>query len=682
MNGTLQSRPVPETLTTLPDILKSLVSLEEEEKRLSESLAVVLSNSDPIQESHNRLRSLAPLFDSVTSDVELLADKIGSTAQTAERVGGRVMLLDEEMKRVREAGERVAQVMELKTSLGDLRSAIDSQDWETATRVCARAMSLPIKVTTGPFAESAVPTADSPLPPMQMLQNFREQLRDIFLRQFQLASTARDPGMTTRFFKLFPSIGWEEEGLEAYADFVLDLVQTKSPVSTKTSSPLYYVTALTALFESVCSILDQHQSVVEKYYGKGRMYTVVKKLIRECDKVVKKLLDGWEEERSMSQKIAETALSVSPSFSSTTRKQSSQMSTHDDEKVDPRDIDKVLNEIAAMISRFSAFRRFLGVNLQRDDFVELEAESTSLYSSMPPVVEIEVIQTSHCRMLFDDLVTKYYIPLEVWYLRCTIAQAHKTSIIDYSLTPPTTTVPDLVFYILKSVLTRLTNMGSIRAVEGVIEQIRDVMENDYAGAIKHKLDDVYRNASSTVNIGRVEKTEKETRLDFIVSYSYCSAASILISSGKEFLSAGVKYSSFSPVNFIQSSLKVSFYVEDEDGYSSAEYQDVDSLTESNYRTLLGQAIDVLVRPWEKYVTTFKYTELGAIRFDRDIRAVSTYLSSQVAFADVREKFQRLQQISTLLNIDKDEDVDDFFRSSGIAWKLNMAEARAIAGLKL
>ena len=44
-------------------------------------------------------------------------------------------------------------------------------------------------------------------------------------------------------------------------------------------------------------------------------------------------------------------------------------------------------------------------------------------------------------------------------------------------------------------------------------------------------------------------------------------------------------------------------------------------------------------------------QLGAIRFDGDLRSVTTYLSSQTAFGDAREKFSRLQQISILLNLD-------------------------------
>lgn len=48
---------------------------------------------------------------------------------------------------------------------------------------------------------------------------------------------------------------------------------------------------------------------------------------------------------------------------------------------------------------------------------------------------------------------------------------------------------------------------------------------------------------------------------------------------------------------------------------------------------------------------FKFTELGAILFDRDLRSINTFLSSQTAFGDGREKFVRLQQMSTLLNLD-------------------------------
>jgi COG4 transport protein len=72
---------------------------------------------------------------------------------------------------------------------------------------------------------------------------------------------------------------------------------------TSVSSPLYYITALTSLFESIAMIVDQHQPVVEKYYGPGKMRSVVERLLQECDIVVKGIVNAWEEERSMKRKV-------------------------------------------------------------------------------------------------------------------------------------------------------------------------------------------------------------------------------------------------------------------------------------------------------------------------------------------------------------------------------------------
>jgi hypothetical protein len=47
-------------------------------------------------------------------DAKLLHANVERTAKTAESVGGKVKALDEEMRRVREASERVAMAMELK----------------------------------------------------------------------------------------------------------------------------------------------------------------------------------------------------------------------------------------------------------------------------------------------------------------------------------------------------------------------------------------------------------------------------------------------------------------------------------------------------------------------------------------------------------------------------------------
>jgi conserved oligomeric Golgi complex subunit 4 len=50
-------------------------------------------------------------------------------------------------------------------------------------------------------------------------------------------------------------------------------------------------------------IVDQHQPVVEKYYGSGKMASVIERLLEECDRVIKGVIESWEEERSMKRKV-------------------------------------------------------------------------------------------------------------------------------------------------------------------------------------------------------------------------------------------------------------------------------------------------------------------------------------------------------------------------------------------
>lgn len=107
----------PRTLTSLPQIFSCLSALQSEEAELSNSLTKLLSAREPIVASLNRLNAVLPHIEELHHEAVVLSGRVSSTAQTAERIGGRVSTLDEEMRRIKEAGERVAQVMQLKVRL-------------------------------------------------------------------------------------------------------------------------------------------------------------------------------------------------------------------------------------------------------------------------------------------------------------------------------------------------------------------------------------------------------------------------------------------------------------------------------------------------------------------------------------------------------------------------------------
>ncbi len=103
-------------LRTLPELLSALSRIQSEESALSSSLSALLEAQEPMKTSLLRLSSLTPLIDNLHIEAFNVSEKVGTTAKTAERVRGKVRALDEEMRRVREASERVGLVMDLKVS--------------------------------------------------------------------------------------------------------------------------------------------------------------------------------------------------------------------------------------------------------------------------------------------------------------------------------------------------------------------------------------------------------------------------------------------------------------------------------------------------------------------------------------------------------------------------------------
>lgn len=65
-------------------------------------------------------------------------------------------------------------------------------------------------------------------------------------------------------------------------------------------------------------------------------------------------------------------------------------------------------------------------------------------------------------------------------------------------------------------MSRLLSSGDPKIVEKTSELLREVMDRDYAGVIKKKLDDVYRTGGS----GTAARAEKESRQAFIVSLTF------------------------------------------------------------------------------------------------------------------------------------------------------------------
>lgn len=160
-------------------------------------------------------------------------------------------------------------------------------------------------------------------------------------------------------------------------------IKLKAGVNLATS-PTFFASLLTPLFEQIALIVSQHQPVVEKYYGRGRMLPVAAKLQEECDRQANAILAIWEDERRTARKLQETQrykyphlamLSTAPQLPQPMAvaalkrpyQQLSRQNTgpnvlpiaQDEDPIDPRDIDALLTEMSQISGRWELYRRFM-----------------------------------------------------------------------------------------------------------------------------------------------------------------------------------------------------------------------------------------------------------------------------------------------------------------------------------
>ncbi|GAA5909681.1 Golgi transport complex subunit COG4 [Sporobolomyces salmoneus] len=140
---------------------------------------------------------------------------------------------------------------------------------------------------------------------------------------------------------------------------------------------------------------------------------------------------------------------------------------------------------------------------------------------------------------------------------------------------------------------------------------------------------------------------------------------------------------------------------DENGYDDAEFTDEvrkrfvrswdnllagyrDSLSETNFNLFFSTAVNVLVRPWESMIRGMKFTELGALRLDHDIRSILSYLSTQspLSSGSLRESFSRLQQIASLLCCDSKEEAEEVVSAAATGGRLTKGEVEAVWSLRI
>lgn len=375
-------------LTSRSAVVQALSNLSSYSASLDDELVSLFEESEPVvADARRSISGLAPQVQLIQEEAAVLDKRLQSSASVAKRISERVRLLDEERKRIALASEWAVRVAELKSSLILLASAVEHRDWDMATMHCRRALSIDPAIRSSQFAAAVVPTTDLPDTPESTLLELRKTMLTAFTDAFIRSTQNKDEKEASRFFKLFPQVGWKKEGLEVYSSFARSMVREKgrsisdSLGSGKAQHPTHFALLLTSLFEHLAMLIDMHQPVVDRHYGEGNFAQgVLPGLQEECDRLGHRIMDSWREDRTVRRRLDEVqayrftgAVVANKTQQSTFRASfgvpgrtaspaaGSTANSSFDEPAGPdgREVDRLLTELSAMSSRWGLYQRFL-----------------------------------------------------------------------------------------------------------------------------------------------------------------------------------------------------------------------------------------------------------------------------------------------------------------------------------
>ncbi|EER23984.1 hypothetical protein CPC735_053540 [Coccidioides posadasii C735 delta SOWgp] len=497
--------------SSVADIKATLSALHDREASVTARLEALVASQKDFSRELGRLDLLRAHIGSQAGNTRAISHgMLSETAATAQRVSSAVQRLDLEQSRVNATLEMVEQVAELKACvLGVAGSMGASQDWEMAASYMNRASKIPPEIVNGAFAADIVPTTEVPDPPAVTLENAAESLCGLFLREFDRAVKENDGAKITRFFKLFPLIDRSAVGLDIYGRYVCQGVASRARANLNTGTGgaqskdgFFYANALTKLFEHIAQIVEGHGGLVERHYGSGKMTRVIERLQVEADVQGGIILETWSEERHVDRKLTDIKsyafTFLVQSFLPNPRGGGPQRAnspgirdgtsnrTSEDEGVDMKEIDGILNEMSLMLGRWSLYSRFLADKCRNDDSEEFLLPNFLLESPLAQKVNERLISP------FNAMTT--------FFLRRSVEKAFQLDESPSDLTlnlhrPPTSNPPhitsavDDIMYIANKVLEQSLATGQRSVVTNVVPTIARVLGSDFIGMIRRKMHD-------------------------------------------------------------------------------------------------------------------------------------------------------------------------------------------------
>nr|XP_012421212.1 PREDICTED: conserved oligomeric Golgi complex subunit 4 isoform X3 [Odobenus rosmarus divergens] len=658
---------------------------------------------------------------------------IESKMVTLHRMG-KVRQLDLAKNRLYQAIQRADDILDLKFCMDGVQTALRNEDYEQAAAHIHRYLCLDKSVIELSRQGKEGSMIDANL---KLLQEAEQRLKAIVTEKFAIATKEGDLPQVERFFKIFPLLGLHEEGLSKFSEYLCKQVASKAEenlllvLGTDMSdrrAAVIFADTLTLLFEGIARIVETHQPIVETYYGPGRLYTLIKYLQVECDRQVEKVVDKFIKQRDYHQQFRHV--------------QNSLMRNSTTEKIEPRELDPILTEVTLMNARSELYLRFLRKRISSDFEVGDSMASEEVKQEHQKCLD-KLLNNCLLSCTMQELIG-FYITMEEYFMRETVNKA--VALDTYEKGQLTSSMVDDVFYIVKKCIGRALSSSSIDCLCAMINLATTELESDFRDVLCNKLrmgfpattlQDIQRGVTSAVNImhsslqqGKfdtkgIESTD-EAKLSFLVTLNNVEVCSENISTLKKTLESDCTKLFSQGIGGEQAQAKFDSCLSDLAAVSS-KFRDLlqEGLTELNstaikpqeefndyeandpwvqqfilnleqqmaefkaslspviYDSLTGLMTSLVAVELERVVLKSTFNRLGGLQFDKELRSLIAYLTTVTTWT-IRDKFARLSQMATILNLERVTEILDYWgaNSGPLTWRLTPAEVRQVLALRM
>ncbi|KAG1050043.1 hypothetical protein G6F43_007659 [Rhizopus delemar] len=530
-----------ENLIDIDEIRESLRLLDEQENQIDASLDELLKQEYQLDSSLNTFKAVKSQLDLIKTNAGQFTTTVNEAARLAEVISDKVRQLDKEQSRAKMAIQHVESVQELKFCVAGLNEAMQKKEYDQAAVLLQRATKIDVSILKGSLAEYT-PTSENPDHPEKTLADAKSTLFDIFSQRFDTAVAERNQADITRYFKLFPLINCQTEGLDQYSRFVCNIIKSRCADEISqglVTAPTYFADALTRLFENIAVIIDQHQPLVEMHYGKGKMLRVIQRLQEEGDKQGIAILDRFLQTRKLESKLVEiqclmiamlrnsnTPIRSSPNPSLSNQNDASDSSSNS--LVDPRQLDANLYELSLISQRTVLFNGFMNerandemdVLASDEQALVLKGKEGRFYGTNGLLISSGL--TKRVKELMNS-----YLVIDEYLLKKSINKAIQLDDFDTSAQHVSSTCVDDVFFILKTILKRTLSASDPEIISSTVRNLLKALENQYLAHFQTRMSTVFtahdttgRNAERAIEMAKVNYMVVLNNLDVSIDYTH------------------------------------------------------------------------------------------------------------------------------------------------------------------